>query len=177
MFIKSLLIGFVGLIFLTASAWAGDSSLQGTVTDPAGQPVRGAEIRVEPRNGGNVLATTRTDANGRYVATDLQAGTYRVTLLVNGVVKASINNTQTRASTATRLNFQLKSATASQKPGASKAKRQVWVPPNTGSHLGGRWVDVEDGGAAAAGALNVGTMNSEQLQRMVHSADVKPTGR
>ena len=178
MSIKSLQIALTGLFVCAVTAWAGDSSVQGTVTDPSGQPVKGAEIRIEPRNGGNVIATTRTDANGRYVATDLQPGTYRVTVLVNGAVQASINNTKTRASNATRLNFQLESGSASAKPvGAKKGKRLVWVPANTGSHVGGRWVEVEDGGAAAAGALNVGTINSEQLQRMVHSTDAKPTGR
>ena len=179
MSIKSLQIGLTGLFVCAATAWAGDSSLQGTVTDPAGQPVKGAEIRVEPRNGGNILATTKTDANGRYVVTDMQPGTFRVTLLVNGAVKASINNAKTRASTATRLNFDLKPNTASAKSGASgHGKHLVWVPANTGSHVGGRWVEVEDGGAAAAGTLNVGTINSEQLQRMIHSTDAKqPMGR
>ncbi|MFN2541787.1 MAG: carboxypeptidase-like regulatory domain-containing protein [Chthoniobacterales bacterium] len=177
MTIKSLQIGLLGLFLCVASAWAGDSSVQGTVTDPAGQPVNGAEIRVEPRNGGNVVATTKTDANGRFVASDLQPGTYRVTLLVNGVVQSSINNTKTKAATATRLNFQLASAGAAKSVAAKKGKRLVWVPANTGSHVGGRWVEVEEGGAAAAGALNVGTINSQQLERQIHSSDAKPMGR
>jgi 5-hydroxyisourate hydrolase-like protein (transthyretin family) len=177
MFIKSLQIGLLGLFLCVASAWAGDSSVQGVVTDPSGQPVKGAEIRIEPRNGGNVVATTKTDANGRFVATDLQPGTYRVTLLVNGAVKASINNTKTRAATATRLNFQLESAGEAKLAAAKKGKRLVWVPANTGSHVGGRWVEVEEGGAASAGALNVGTINSQQLQRQIQSADTKPMGR
>ena len=171
---KSLQIGLLGLFLCVASTWAGDSSVQGVVTDPAGQPVKGAEIRIEPRNGGNIVATTRTDANGRFVATDLQPGIYRVTLLVNGAVKASINNTKTRSATATRLNFQLESAGQATSAPAKKGKRLVWVPANTGSHVGGRWVEVDEGGAATAGALNVGTINSEQLQRQVHSADAKP---
>ena len=36
-----------------------------------------------------------------------------------------------------------------------KGKHMVWVPSGTGSHIGGSWVEVDDGGSANAGALNV----------------------
>jgi hypothetical protein len=180
MFTKSLKIVFVGLVSCAATAWAGPSALQGTVTDPTGQPVKGAEIRIEPRNGGAVLATAKTTANGRYTATGLPAGVYRVTLFVNGSVKASINNTKTRADKTTELNFQLKPAVASQqtKP-AKKAKHMVWIPEPTGSHMGGRWVEVDEG--AAASVSNVQTVSKAELQKQIQSSgtgrEAPPFGR
>jgi hypothetical protein len=45
-----------------------------------------------------------------------------------------------------------------------KKKHMVWMPPATGSHTGGRWVEVPDG-ASEPGALNVKRANAEQLQR------------
>jgi hypothetical protein len=170
MFMKSLCVGFVGLIFLTASAWAGDSFLQGIVKDPKGQPLKNAEIRIEAKSAGNLATTAKTDANGRYTSSALPVGIYRVTLLVNGAVKASINNAKTRADRPTELNFELKSASVAQAIGSTKkAKHMVWVPPATGTHMGGRWVEVEDGTTAGAGTLNVDKVSAEQLERQSHS--------
>jgi hypothetical protein len=45
--LKSLSISFVGLLLLTFSAWAGASALEGVVKDPAGHPVKGADVRIE----------------------------------------------------------------------------------------------------------------------------------
>jgi hypothetical protein len=55
----------------------------------------------------------------------------------------------------------------------------VWVPANTGSHIGGRSVEVDEGGAAAAGALNVGTGSAEAVrlnQLQSTSAALAPSG-
>jgi hypothetical protein len=54
-------------------------------------------------------------------------------------------------------------------------KNMVWVPSSTGSHIGGRWVEVPDG-AAEPGALNVKRANAEQLQREAHSMGNPNTG-
>jgi hypothetical protein len=106
------------------------------------------------------------DGNGRYVSDGLAAGVYRVTLVVNGAVKASIMNTKTKADQSTQLNFDLKPAAESQaSTTAKKGKHMVWVPSNTGSHIGGRWVEVDEKGNADAGALNVKRGSAEELRR------------
>ena len=51
----------------------------------------------------------------------------------------------------------------------------VWMPPATGSHTGGRWVEVSDG-ATEAGTLNVKRASGEQLQREMHSMGNPNTG-
>src|SRR5947208_2292959 len=156
MFIKSLQVVFIGLVLSVATTWAGPSAIQGVVKDAKGQAIKGADVRVESRDGKTLLKTVKTDGNGRYVSDGLAAGVYRVTLVVNGAVKASIMNTKTKANQPTQLNFDLKPAPTSQaSTAAKKGKHMVWVPSNTGSHIGGRWVEVEDSGNADAGALNV----------------------
>jgi hypothetical protein len=166
MFTKSLKIGLLGFVLCAASAWAGPSSIQGTVNDAKGQPIKGADVRIESKDGGKLLKTVKTDAKGRYISQGLAAGVYRVSLVVNGAVKASIMNTKTTADQATQLNFDLKPATASQaSAGDKKGKHMVWVPAQTGSHTGGRWVEVDEGGAAAAGALNVKSSSAEQARQ------------
>src|SRR5919197_1270257 len=146
MFTKSLRIGLIGFVLCVATAWAGPSSIQGTVKDAKGQPIKGADVRIESKDGKQQFNTVKTDAKGRYIAQGLQAGgVYRVTLVVNGAVKASIANTKTKADQTTQLNFDLKPAAAS-KPSASakNGKHMVWVPSTTGSHIGGRWVEVDE---------------------------------
>src|SRR5215468_9833354 len=156
MFIKSLQIGSVGLFLCIASAWAGPGSIQGIVKDAKGQPIKNADVRVESRDGKQLFNTVKTDGKGHYISQGLQPGVYRVSLVVNGAVKASITNTNTKAGQATQLNFDLKPAAASQaSTGQKQGKHMVWVPADTGSHIGGRWVEVDEGGNAGAGALNV----------------------
>jgi TolB-like protein/tRNA A-37 threonylcarbamoyl transferase component Bud32 len=136
----------------------GRSSLQGFVKDAKGEPIKGADVRVESRDGKQVFSTLKTDQKGRYISQGLQPGVYRVTLLVSGVVKASIMNTQTKANQPTQLNFDLK--TTSQAGNVAKGgKHMVWMPGRTGTHLGGNWVEVDDEGTERSGS-NVQTYSA-----------------
>jgi hypothetical protein len=180
MLIKSLRIGLVGLVLSVASAWAGSSSIQGIVKDAKGQPIKGANIRIEARNPGRLISTAQTDLNGRYVSDGLSAGDYRVTLVVNGTVKSSISNAHVGLAEATQLNFDLTSTSASHAlPSSKKGTHWVWLPPFTGSRLPGRWIEVDDNGSWAAAHYSnedVIRISGEELQWKVHSAGI-PRGR
>ena len=166
MLIKSLQIGFMGLFLSVASVWAGSASIQGIVKDAKGQPIKGADVRVESKDGKQVFNTVKTDAKGRYISQGLQPGVYRVSLLVNGAVKASIMNTSAKASQTTQLNFDLKPVTSGQAAAGQKTgKHMVWMPPSTGSHTGGRWVEVDDGAGSGANALNVKRGSAEAVRQ------------
>ena len=166
MSLKSLQIGVIGLLLCVASAWAGPSSIQGTVNDAKGQPIKGADVRIESKDGKQLFNTAKTDAKGRYISQGLTAGAYRVSLVVNGAVKASITNTKTKSDQATQLNFDLKPVTGGQATAEQKkGKHMVWVPSNTGSHIGGRWVEVDEAGNADAGALNIKRSSAEALRQ------------
>jgi TolB-like protein/tRNA A-37 threonylcarbamoyl transferase component Bud32 len=123
----------------------GAGSIQGFVKDEKGEPIKGTDVRIESRDGKQVFSTVKTDSKGRYISPGLQPAVYRVTLLVNGAVKASIMNTQTKANQPTQLNFELKPT--SQAANIVKGrKHMVWVPGRTGTHLGGNWLEVDDKG-------------------------------
>jgi hypothetical protein len=129
----------------------GPASIQGFVKDAKGEPIKGADVRIESRDGKQVLSTAKTDSKGLYISQRLQSGVYRVTLLVNGAVKASIMNTQTKANQPTQLNFDFKPT--SQAGNTTKGgKHMVWVPGRTGTHLGGTWVEANDTGNEQAGS-------------------------
>jgi hypothetical protein len=122
-----------------------------------------------------LLTTVKTNVNGRYSLEGLAAGNYRVTLVVNDAVKASINNTTLEPGDSTQLNFELKQTRASVT--VAKGKHWVWIPPFTGSRLPGRWVEVDDSGswAAAAPANHIVRVSAEELQREANSK-ASPTG-
>ncbi len=123
----------------------GPASFQGFVKDAKGEPIKGADVRIESRDGKQLFSTATTDPKGRYISQGLQPGVYRIRLLVNGTVKASILNTRTKVDQPTQLNFDFKQTS----PPASIAKggkHMVWVPARTGSHIGGNWVEVDDEG-------------------------------
>jgi len=128
----------------------GPASLQGFVNDAKGEPIKGADIRVESRDGKQVFSRVKTDTQGRYISQGLQSGVYRVTLLVSGVVKASMN-TRTKANQPTQLNFDFKPASQAGNV-ARSGKHTVWMPSRTGTHLGGNWVEVDDKGNEHSGS-------------------------
>jgi hypothetical protein len=141
----------------------GPASIEGFVRDAKGEPIKGADVRIESRDGKQVFSTVKTNPKGHYVSQGLQPGAYRVTLLVDGTVKASIMNTQTKPNQPTELNFDFKPA--SQAGNIAKGrKRMVWVPSRTGSHIGGNWVEVDDGGEAHSRA-NIQTLKTDTLTR------------
>jgi serine/threonine protein kinase len=128
----------------------GSASIQGFVKNAKGEPIRGADLRIESRDSKQAFST-KTDSSGRYISQGLRPGVYRVTLLVNGMAKASIMNTQTKANQPTHLNFDFKpTSQASNSP--KRGKHMVWMPNRTGSHIGGNWVEVDESGNEHSGS-------------------------
>ncbi len=66
MFIKSLQIGLMGFFLCAANAWAGPASIQGIVKDAQGKPIKGADVRIESRDGKQLFNTVKTDTQGRW---------------------------------------------------------------------------------------------------------------
>jgi hypothetical protein len=118
-------IGLIGFLLCAVNAWAGPASIQGLVKDAKGQPIKGADVRIESVDGKQLFKTVKTDPRGRYVSQGLQLRVYRVTLLVNGVVKASITNIKTKQDQATELNLDLKRVAAVQATTEQK-KGRIW---------------------------------------------------
>jgi hypothetical protein len=164
MFLKSLGIGLIGLFVLAFSAWAETPALEGVVKDPAGRPIKGADVRIEAKNFSKIV---KTDASGHYISDGLAAATYKVTLVVNGSVKASIMNAKTQLGKPTQLNFDL---TAKMAP-VKKHTHMVYVAPDTGTLIGGgRWVEVDDNGNPVNSTTsNVDKMSGSAVGNLIPS--------
>ena len=142
--------------------WAG-GTLQGTVRDSRGDPIKGAEIRIEGRDG-NVVKIIKTDATGRYFSDNLTIGAdYRLTLVVNGSIKASLLNVRAGANKPAELSFYLR-------PGnRSSNKHVVWIPNRpTGTHIGtGHWAEVDENGRVTErNDLDVVVMGREYARQL-----------
>jgi len=136
---NSLILSLVGLLLITFSAAAG-TSVEGIVKDSTGHPFKAANIRIEAQNFSKLVGT---DTSGHYICDGLGVGAYKVTLLVNGQIKASILDAKTQAGKATQLNFNLTGKVAS----AKKHTRLVWIPSDFNTRIGGgRWVEVDHNG-------------------------------
>src|ERR1700693_1107120 len=157
----------LGALIFTGNVFAGTSAVEGIVKDANGRPISGADVRVEARTSGSSWLV-KTDARGHYIYGGLNPGTaYRVTLLINDAAKASINNVLAKAGS-TQLNFDLKTSSVSGNRMVTKnGKHYVYIPDETGTHLGGRWVEVDENGQAdSLGGNNAERANSEALRRM-----------
>src|SRR6267378_1235354 len=132
-------VAVFSLLFTAAlrSSDAIPSALEGTVRDGNWHPIKNAIVRIEARQGDKFANTAKTDAKGHYSFDNLDAGTYSVTLLVDGRVKASINNATTKSGEMRRLNFDLTGRYG------AKATHLVYIPVEKGSNLSGHWVDVD----------------------------------
>ena len=107
---KSIILSLIGVLFVAFSVSAGTSVLEGVVKDASGRPIKGADVRIETQNFSKIL---KTDASGRYVTDVLAVGTYQVTLVINGQVKASIRDAKTQVNKPTQVNFDLSGKRAS----------------------------------------------------------------
>src|SRR5438094_10546996 len=128
---KSFILSFVGSLFVTFTVWAGTSVIEGVVKDATGRPIKGADVRIETKNFSKIL---KPDASGRYVIDVLAVGTYQVTLVINGQVKASIRDAKTQVNKPTQVNFDLSGKRASadkvQRP-AAYGKDFMDIRPST----------------------------------------------
>ena len=157
----------LGALTFTGELFAAGSTIEGVVKGPDGRPISGADIRIEARNN-NSARLIKTDKSGHYFFDGLAAGvTYRVTLLIHHAAKASINNVVATTGP-TELNFDLQTTSvAGNRLVTKKGKHYVYIPSETGSHLGGRWVEVDENGHAdTVGVNNVEKASPEALRRM-----------
>ena len=161
---KVLAASFVAVAGVISGAAFGQS-IEGTVRGSDGKALKDAEVRVEGKD--KKVATTKTDARGRYSYARLSPGVYKVSVVLGGAVQSSVN--VKTAPNNSKIDFDLKPASA------NKVKHYVWVPARTGSHMGSGWVEVDDGGNAAPGALNSQTSSAE-LAREMQRRSTNPAG-
>jgi hypothetical protein len=154
---KVLAAAFVAVAGVFSGAAFGQS-IEGVVRGPDGKALKDAEVRVAGKDK-KIVATAKTDTRGHYSHARLSPGVYKVSVILDDAEKSSVNVKTT--TTNSRIDFDLKPT------GAKKVKHYVWVPAPTGSHMGSGWVEVDDAGRNAPGALNSQTASGELAREMM----------
>lgn len=108
---KNLMVSFLTsalmIVLFSASllAQVGTSTVTGSITDPQGNAVTGATVKLISAQG-----TTRTivsNDSGNYTFASVQPGTYRIEVEMNGFKKASISNFQALVDNSQTVNVTL----------------------------------------------------------------------
>ena len=157
--LRSGMIATFALILASGSGWADTKSIQGTLTGTDGKPVAGADIRAERLDVKATPALTKTDGQGHYTFKALPVGAYAVTAIVKSVPKSRAL-VKTRNDGWAKVDFDLRTKSTD----ANIKKKYVWVKGEPGSHIGGRWVEVDQAAVPTQSAVD--TYGSDDVNRM-----------
>jgi hypothetical protein len=124
MFVRSFGFAIIGVFLLAFSARGGAQTVEGIIKDRTGRPIGGADVYIQAKDFSKIV---KTDANGHYKCDVVAVGNYKVRLRVNGSIQELMRSAP-----------------------ANQHKHMVWVPPETGTHIGGgSWIEVDDKSYAA----------------------------
>ena len=119
------------------------STLEGKVCGPDGQPIKGADVGLQNLSVAFEAALTKTDVRGQYRFRNVAPGTYKVSVSSATVVQRL---TDVNIDGNKRVDLQISPVNSAAR---TKGKHLVWVPPPTGTNIGGRWKEVDNTGASA----------------------------
>ena len=114
---RLVLIGFVLAALGVQSFGQGGATgaISGTVQDPSGAFVAGAEVRITNPDTGVLARTTKTDASGSFTATLLPVGTYTVIVHSGGFAEGTFPDIEVRVTETTRMVAKLRTQAVQEK--------------------------------------------------------------
>jgi hypothetical protein len=172
---------------LPSLGFAETASIQATVTGPDGRTPKQAEVRVEALNKKSKAIMVRADRTGAVQVQNIEAGSYRVSAIVDGKVQSS-QNVKVQANKPAVLTFKIPNTAKTSSPATSSTaktkivgqKRYVWVPAQIGSRFGGYWKEAGTvNKPVETGAQNVdvgGEGAAEAMQRAGRAAPPPAAG-
>jgi hypothetical protein len=170
---RLLTVIFCTAFFPLGAAFGQPAAIEADVKGVDGRPAKSAEVRIERQDKKMAPMMVKTNWRGHLSATNLEVGTYKLTATVAGGVQSS-QVVKTQAQKPSLVTFDLEKTPAV----ASKGKKKmVYVPAQTGTRVGGGWVQVNDDGTPAStpNGQNVDTFSGNALQR-VQSLAPAPVG-
>ncbi|MGD0761388.1 MAG: TonB-dependent receptor, partial [Candidatus Sulfotelmatobacter sp.] len=135
---KLISIGVViSLLMAQAFAQGGATgAITGTVQDPSGAVVAGADVRITNQGTNAVERTVKTDADGSFTAPLLPAGTYTVTVQGSSFAQSDFSDIVVRVTETTRLIAKLRPRTVQEKIEVQAEVQQVeTTTPTTGQAI------------------------------------------
>ena len=168
--IRLITLIFSALFLLLSPAFGQKAAIEADVIGVDGQPAKAAEVRIEGQKMTPVFA--KTDSRGHLTARNLDAGTYKLTATVEGGIQLSqIVKTQANKTAIAVMDMRKTPAIAEK-----SKKRYVWVQGETGSRLGGHWVEADSDDTASAKGKNTETLNGRDLEKLQRSVSKPGSG-
>ena len=128
------------------------STLEGKISGPDGQPIKGADVRLQNSSARLEAMLTKTDMRGQYRFINVASGKYKVSVSSANVVQLA----DVKVDGNKRVDLQISPADSA---ATTKEKHLVRVPPPTGTNIGGGWKEVDNTGAPVANVFK-GDLNS-----------------
>jgi hypothetical protein len=158
---------FSSIFLFSGSAFGQKAAIEADVKGVDGRPSRAAEVRIERQDKKSAPVVAKTNWRGHVTVADLEVGTYKLTTTVEGGIRSSqIVKTQANK---TRVAFDMSKTSAMT---GKEKKKLIWVASQTGSNLGGHWVEVnEKNRGGKSSGQNVETFNGNSMD------DIQRQGR
>lgn len=131
------------------------STLEGKISGPDGQPIKGADVRLQNSSARLEAVLTKTDMRGEYRFMNVAPGKYKVSVSSSAnAAQRSIADVKVDGNKRVDLKINPVNSAA-----RTKEKHLVRVPPPTGTNIGGRWKEVDNTGAPVTNVFK-GDLNS-----------------
>jgi hypothetical protein len=101
-----------GLVFAQGGA---TGAISGTVLDPSGAVVSGADVRIANPDTGALTRATKTDSTGSFIATLLPVGNYTVSVSSPGFQEGKFVDVVVRVTETTRMEARLRTLAVQEK--------------------------------------------------------------
>ncbi len=149
-------ITLFSLLCVTSLAFGQKASIEANLKGADGHPPKNAQIQIESLDKKAKAVVVKPDASGHVVVDKLEAGSYRVSAIVDGKVQSS-QKVKAQANKPAVVAFKMPNAASPATASGAKTKivnhkRYVWVPGQVGSRFGGYWR--EEGTAEVATDAN-----------------------
>jgi Carboxypeptidase regulatory-like domain/TonB dependent receptor len=105
----------IGLALAAFGQGGATGAITGSVQDPSGAYVAGADVRITSQETGVLVRTVKTDANGSFTAPLLPVGTYTVTVRSAGFAEGSFPDIAVRVTETTRMIAKLRTQAVQEK--------------------------------------------------------------
>jgi len=105
-------LSLASFCLFSSAAFAQITAVEGDVKGPDGQPVKGASILIERQDMKGVYKGAKTDKRGHYIYNGLPIGTYKISVIIDGEVRDSLEKVRTTMGDPVPVNFDLKAKQA-----------------------------------------------------------------
>lgn len=132
------------------------STLEGRVCGADGQPIKGADVRLQNSSARLEAMLTKTDVRGQYRFMNVTSGKYKVSVFSENAAQRLIADVKIDGNRRVDLKIN---------PVNSTARTKVRVPSPTGTNIGPKWKEMDNTGAPVTNVFKA-DLNSTTVASM-----------